>query len=136
MPKRSKRKRNALSVKTAELAVAAPQVIAHRMARLAASGLSPSERDRKEFRRMSTEKMDAFIESWNEMAMQAFRANQALGVSVLRSFWRPWFGRKLSVRTTSSRFHHGALDVLGKGLGPIHRRAVANAKRLAGGKRR
>ena len=62
-----------------------PQVVAHRVMRMAIAGPSVSERDRKEFQRMSAEKMTAIIDSWNAMTMQALRANQALAASFLPS---------------------------------------------------
>ena len=116
-----------LIVKAAELGFAAPQVVAHRLTRMAMAGVAPTARDRKEFRRMGTEKMAAFMESWNAMAMETFRANQALTASVWRSVWLPWLNGKPS---TASHLHNAALGVLGKGIAPVHRRAVANARRL------
>src|SRR5450759_4061958 len=89
MPFRRKRKTTSLVVKVAELAFAVPQVVAHRVARMAVAGPALSQRDRKEFKRMSAEKTEAFSESWNAMTMQAFRANQALAASIFRSFWSP-----------------------------------------------
>ena len=75
---------------------------------------------------MGAEKMAAFTESWNAMATQAFRANHAFATS----FWRSWLTGK-PVKFNGSKLHGAALDVLGKGIAPVHRRAVANAKRLA-----
>jgi hypothetical protein len=53
-----RRNRNvaALTRKAAELGVAAPLVIAHRLTRMALAGHTPSVRDRREFTLMSTEK--------------------------------------------------------------------------------
>ena len=78
MPSRRMRRTSSLAAKTAELAFAIPQVVAHRMTRMAMAGPSLSDRDRKEFQLMSAEKTAAFTESWNAMNMQAIRANQAL----------------------------------------------------------
>ena len=97
-----------------------------RYTRVALAGTSPTARDRREFRQMGTEKMAAFAESWNAMATQAFRANYLLATS----FWRSWLAGKPS-QFSGSQLQNAALGVLGKGLGPVHRRAVANAKRLA-----
>jgi hypothetical protein len=69
--------------------------------------------------------MMAFAESWNAMATQAFRTNSALATSI----WRSWLTGKPS-QISGSQMHNAALGVLGKGIGPVHRRAVANAKRL------
>ena len=46
-----------------DLAVAAPQVVAHRLTRMAMAGANPSARDRREFTRMVSEKQTAFQQS-------------------------------------------------------------------------
>jgi hypothetical protein len=99
--------------------MAVPQVIAHRMARM----------DRREFHRMATEKIAAFSEAWTAMAFEAVRANQQLTLSFLQSLWFPWARRKSAAQQLSD----ATLGVLGKGMAPIRRRAVANAKRLRRG---
>ena len=116
-------------VKATELAVAAPQVVAHRVMRMALAGRSPSARDRREFQRMGTEKMAAFFESWNAMAIHALRANGEVAASFWRSWWAFWSSGKLS--HSPSQFHDRAFGILSQGIGPVHRRAVANAKRLS-----
>ena len=126
MSSRRRRKSRSLNVKATELALAVPQVVAHRVTRMALAGTSPTARDQREFRQMGAEKMAAFTESWNAMATQAFRANYLLATS----FWRSWLAGRPS-QSSGSQLHNAALGVLGKGLGPVHRRAVANAKRLA-----
>ena len=131
MPFRRKRQTSSLAVKLAELTFAVPQVVAHRVARMAIAGPTLSPRDRREFKLMSAEKTAAFSESWNAMTMRAFSANQALAVSVFRSFWSPSRRGIPSAGAVSARLQGIALDVLGKGLSPVHRKAVANAKRLA-----
>ena len=90
---------------------------------LAIAGPVLSQRDRKEFKLMCAEKTEAFGQSWNAMTMHAFRANQALAASIFRSF--------SSAGAMNERLQGVALDVWGKGLHPVHRKAVANAKRLA-----
>lgn len=117
-----------LIVKTAELAVAAPQVVAYRVARMALAGAYPTVRDRDEFQRMATEKMAAFSESWGAMAAETARANLSLAASVWRMAWFPWLSGK---PPAAWHFPGAALEVLGKGIAPVHRRAVANARRLA-----
>lgn len=96
--------------------MAVPQVIAHRMAGM----------DRKEFHRMGSEKVAAFNEAWTAMAFEAVRANQQLALSFMQSFWFPWARRK----SVSRQLSDATLGILGKGMAPIRRRAVANAKRL------
>ena len=128
---RRRRAAHSLATKAAELAIAVPQVVAHRMARMALAGPRLSPRDRKEFERMVAEKNSAFGESWNAMAAQAALANQAFAASFFRSFLSVARGRKPSVAASAAELHKAALGVLGKGFAPVHRKAMANAKRLA-----
>ena len=130
MPSRRLRKSSSLATQLAELSFAAPQVVAHRVTRMAISGQTLSERDKKEFDRMVAEKKVAFGQSWGAMAAEAARANQALALSFFKSFWLP-AGRKPSASAVASQFQRAAVDVLSKGVAPVHRKAVANAKRLA-----
>lgn len=114
---------------SAQLALAVPQVVAHRLIRLAMASPVLSERDRKEFKLMSEEKTAAFSESLKGMAIEAARANLALTTSFLVPFWLPLLKRKPFAVVT--QMQTAALDVLGKGLAPVHRGAMANARRLA-----
>jgi len=127
----SKRKTKSIATKAVELAVAAPQVVAHRVTRMAIGGPTLSERDRKEFNRMVAEKKTAFAEAWQAMATQTVRANQTLAASFFRSMWSPRGWGKVSVAKTAAQFQGAALGILDKGMAPVHRKAVANAKRLA-----
>jgi hypothetical protein len=111
MARRSRRSKS-LAAQTVDLGFAVPQVIAHRVARIMLAGGSPSARDRRELHRMGTEKILAANEAWNAMAVQAVLENQKLALSLMQSLWVPW------------------VRVLGKGMAPVRRRAVANAKRL------
>ena len=114
----------------AELSFAVPQVIAHRLARLAMAGHVPSVRDKKEFELMVAEKKGAFDQSWQAMTSEAIRANQALSVSLFKAFWLS-NGRLPSGSVVAAGVHRAALGVMAKGLEPVHRTAVANAKRLS-----
>lgn len=126
-----RRTRKSMTVRAAELSIAVPAVIAHRVTRMAQVGTSHSVRDRKEFYRMSTEKIAAFNESWNAMAFQAVRANQQMVMSFMQSFWFPWGSAKSSTKSTSLRkLTNAAQSILEKGLVPIHRRVISNSKRL------
>jgi hypothetical protein len=122
MPTSRKSKR--FETQAAELAFAVPQVIAHRLTRMALAGHAPSARDRREFHRMGAEKLEAFYESWMAMAMHAWGAQNSLW----QSLWLPWLGGAALPSSFFSGFTH---SMLGKGMAPVHRRAVANAKRLA-----
>src|SRR3954467_312000 len=81
---------SALAKRSAELAFAVPQVIAHRAMRAAMAGASPSARDRKEFHLMGAEKLAALNESWRAMMMQSFWESQKLAFSFGLSLWAPW----------------------------------------------
>jgi hypothetical protein len=131
MAPRRTRKSISLAVKSMELALAVPQVFAHRVTRMALAGPKLSNRDRKEFKIMVNEKHAAFAQAWSDMAMHAFRANQAFTASMLRFFFPPFSYKKPSAASTAARVHNAAIGVLGKGLAPIHRKAVSNARRLA-----
>ncbi|MEO6032677.1 MAG: polyhydroxyalkanoate granule-associated phasin [Burkholderiaceae bacterium] len=131
MPHRPKRGAQSLAVKATELAVAVPQVVAHRVTRMALSGPKLSARDRKEFKLMVDEKNSAFAASWGAMASQAARANQALALSFFRSFMTVAWGQRPSAAVSPAKLQRAALGVLDKGLAPVHRKAVANAKRLS-----
>ena len=134
MPTRRKRASPSLARKTAELAVAVPQVVAHRLARMALAGPQLSPRDRKEFERMVAEKNAAFAASWTAMAWQAARAQQSLAASWMAAFSAASRGSRPSPAASSTsarRWHDATVGVLGKGLAPVHRTAVANARRLA-----
>jgi len=80
---------------------------------------------------MVLEKQSAFAESWGAMAWQTLLAQQAFAASLMRSvspLGRPRAGS--TGAALALEWQRAALAVLGKGLAPVHRRAVANAKRL------
>lgn len=129
-----RRRRKSLAAQTFELGMVAPQIIAHRVARMAAAGASPSARDRAEFHRMGFEKVAAVNEAWTAMASQVFLENQKLAMTFMQSLWFPWIRPAPTVESVSSQLSKAAVNILGTGMAPVHRRAVANAKRL--GRRR
>ncbi|HYN79337.1 MAG TPA: polyhydroxyalkanoate granule-associated phasin [Lamprocystis sp. (in: g-proteobacteria)] len=120
-----------VAVKSAELAMAVPQVVAHRVARMALAGPSPSDRDRREFQLMVSEKQAAFSQAWSAMAMESIRANQTITASMFAAFFNPFSRNKPSVAALATTVQNAAVGVLAKGLAPVHRKAVSNAKRLA-----
>jgi hypothetical protein len=110
--------------------MAAPLVIAHRVARMASAGTSLSARDRKEFHRMGIEKITAANEAWTAMATQAFLENQKIALRFMQSLWLPPMRPTPTARSVSRELNRATARTLGKGLAPVRRRAVANAKRL------
>src|SRR5687767_836109 len=127
---RRKRESTSLAAQTFALGVAAPQVIAHRLARTASAGTSLSARDRAEFHRMGMEKIAAVNEAWTAMATQAFLENQKFALTFMQSLWFPWMRPTPTAKSVSRQWNRAAVGILGKGMAPVRRRAVANAKRL------
>ncbi len=110
------------AAKLGELAFAAPQVIAHRLARMALAGPTLSGRDRKEFAGMVAEKQAAAAQAWTGMFAEGLRFQQQFALSLL-TFASP--------RQHAARAKTAASRIASTGIEPIHRKAVANAKRLA-----
>ena len=110
------------AVKLAELGFAAPQVVAHRLTRMALAGPTLSPRDRKEFTGMVTEKQAAVAQAWMGMFAEGVRLQQQFAFSLLTG---------ATPRMHAARAKSAASRIASAGLAPIHRKAVANAKRLA-----
>lgn len=111
----SRRNTAKLSRQSAELAIAVPQVMAHRLTRMALAGPLPNARDRREFRGMGNEKVLAFWQSWFAMGWAVLQAGQQAWLAALQ-------GARVPLLDTQK--------VLSQGLAPVHRRATANARRL------
>jgi hypothetical protein len=90
-----------LATQAMELSLATPQVMAHRLTRMAMAGPVPSARDQREFSLMGQEKVQAFQQSWVAMWMQAL-------ITPLQP-----------------------AKVLAAGMAPVHTKALANARRLS-----
>jgi len=114
MPRR--RTHATLHRQSAELALAVPQVMAHRLTRLALAGGRPSARDRREFHAMGQEKLVAFWQSWF-----------AMGWALTQAMQQAWLAMLQGARVPLIDVQH----VVGRGLAPVHRKATANARRLA-----
>ena len=136
MSRNARLKSKRVSTQATELAFAVPQVIAHRVARMMLAGPNPSTTDRREFHLMNSEKLAAFNESWRAMAAQMLIARQEFTLSLLRTLCTPWLGGVLPIGQHSKQWQSAALGVVAKGMAPVHKRAVANAKRLNGIRRR
>ena len=130
MTKISRLRSKRVSTQATELAFAVPQVIAHRVARMLLAGPNPNARDRHEFRLMGSEKLAAFNESWGAMAAQMLIARQEFTLSLLRTWCTPWLGGMPTLGRHTRQWQSAALGVVAKGMAPVHKRAVANAKRL------
>ena len=114
MPHR--RRSTTLARQATELALAAPQVVAHRLTRMALAGPTPSARDRREFHGMAQEKLHAFWQSWFAMGWAMTESMQQAWMAMLQ-------GARMPMLDTQR--------ILSRGLAPVHRKATANARRLA-----
>ena len=108
----------------AGIAVGAPQVIAARSLRMALAGAKPNGRDRREFALMHAEKIEAMQEAWIAMGVEAWRMQQQALFSMATAFL-PGTGSPKKVRGPA-----GAIELVLKGIAPVHRRVAANVKRL------
>src|SRR5207237_5300419 len=104
-----------LARQAGELAFAVPQVVAHRLTRMALAGPVLSARDRREFHGMGQEKVHAFWQSWFAMGWAWGEAMQLATVAMLQGARVPMVD---------------APRILAKGLAPVHKKATANARRL------
>ena len=113
----TKRRNNQrLARQSSELALAVPQVVAHRLTRMALAGPVPNARDRREFSGMAQEKVHAFWQSWF-----------AMGWATTAAMQKSWMAMLQGARVPAIDLQH----IAAKGMAPVHRKATANAKRLA-----
>ena len=114
-----------------ELALAVPQVVTHRLLRMATAGSRPSARDRHEFWLMGAEKIEALGESWNAVFFEVFRTNLTFALSFAPQWWFGWPTVASASRAATRHWERTAIAALVKGIAPVRRRAVANARRLS-----
>jgi hypothetical protein len=112
----SRRRSTRLSRQATELAIAVPQVVAHRLTRMALAGAVPNARDRREFHGMGQEKVHAFWQSWF-----------AMGWAMTQGMQKAWLAMLQGARVPLIDAEH----ILSRGLAPVHRKATSNARRLA-----
>lgn len=135
MRRAKKRSRRAGSiVKAAELAIAAPQVVAIRTARMLAAGAHPGAADRAEFSQMKTEKVQAFWESMFAMGAQLAKTNQEYARTTALQWCRlwttPWLGAYRPASQATASLPRAMSKLAEAALTPVHKRATANARRL------
>jgi hypothetical protein len=131
MPRHVSRRSRSLAKHSFDLSIAAPQVIAHRMAQMAQAGATPTARDLAEFHRMGAEKVVAFGAAWQAMGLAAARAQQSYLQALTRSLLTPWWVATPDLGALARHANAAAVDVLAAGIAPIRHKAVGNARRLA-----
>lgn len=141
-----------LAWKIAEMSVASASVIGYRTNQMAKVGPIPNARDRSEFARMASEKIEASIESAAALgrrgtATHINHSGRAFGLmlestAALMALYgsqnsRQFFARQAKLTRTLTQLTGSAVDLSNStarlatlGLAPIHSRAVANAERL------
>jgi hypothetical protein len=120
-----------------EIGWAAPQVIAHRTQRMLRSGPFPAQVDRDEFRRMFDEKGEAWFESTLRMSTEMGKQWVAIATGAMQPWWLASPASSPAARWHSAwcgavrRWARATPHIAQIGLAPVHRRATANARRLA-----
>ena len=130
MPRRPRRANRRLATRALDLSIAVPQVVAHRLARIAQAGATPSASDLAEIHRMGVEKFAAFGAAWQAMALAAMRAQQSYLRALSRAMLAPWWLAPPSPGAMARRAGAVAGNVLAAGIAPIRHKAVGNARRL------
>lgn len=118
-----------LMKQTAELAAASPHVIAHRMNQMSLAPFTLSPLAMQEFYTMTTEKMLAAQQSFLAMSAEVATVNQRHMTSMINAFWNP-LAMQSSDTFSAIDYQRDSLRVLNKGIAPIRKAAVSNAKRL------
>jgi hypothetical protein len=98
---------------------------------MAAAGVSPGARDRDELFRMGAEKVTVFYQSWANMWWQGVRLQCELAQSLASSAPSLWAGKHVFGPWPGKASTAAGARVLSAGLAPVHRKAVANSKRLS-----
>jgi hypothetical protein len=125
MPRSRSQRRPLLAQRMLELAWSSPYVIAHRM----------GGSDQRERTRMVVEKAAAGMESWSALSAHVFAMQRSLMREMLRQ--RPWGSYAAGAPLFAwMAFMRQAERGLSATAAPFHRRATANARRLASVKRR
>lgn len=137
--------------KFGELTLASSQVISQRSRQLMLAGGNPNATDRREMTRMGTEKYAAAAESAQALTMGYLSLAPQIAILAFRQMtagmvpftnlmasnpFHPWLQARTAYETFA-RSTTAASDVVrsvekvaSNGMKPIHRRAVANARRL------
>lgn len=138
---------------SAELALAAPQVVALRLAGMLAGGLTPDAHTRGEYARMGIEKAIAAQQSLAAMSWQLFQMQQqwalqamtqwmrvftapAMGIGAQHAFqalpalsWLP-AASGAALSSPAVEMQRALVRIAQHGLAPVHRHATANLRRL------
>lgn len=121
---------NRIFTKSSELSLAAPDVINKRLTMFAMQNPMNNRTEMQEMELMVSEKQLAFMQSWQDMAMQTMISQQRLANTMMNNFFRLCSGKPIAVDTFMYQLGNETLKVIEKGMHPIHATATANSKRL------
>ena len=116
----------AVWMKMWEVGVTAPLVISYRLAGMGPAGSPSSARHQREVALMGQEKLEAWYEGSLAAGMRMLEVNTALA----GQFWRQAWGGASSPALTTKLAELGTA-LMGDSLNPVHRRVVANHRRLS-----
>lgn len=114
-----------------EMSVNVPKVVQKRLSMIAQQNPLNNHEEIKEIERMFSEKPIAFMESWQQMALQSLFAQQHIGQLMLVNWWKLAWGQPVLFDQIFYQVNAETLKILEKGLQPISRRVNANVKRLS-----
>lgn len=114
-----------------DMGYSAPQVMHKRLFMLANQKPFDNAKEMGEIERMVGEKTLAFFESWQNMGLQTWIAQQNIGQLMFDNWLKLSFGKPIAYDQIFYQINFETLKILEKGMYPIHRRVLANAKRLA-----
>lgn len=123
-----------LTTQAIELSMAAPQVVAQRLTRMAFAGVNPSQKDHDELMLMGSEKLLAFQQSWMAMWTQAWHSQMELAESLTRGSLALASGSAANDDHPAQvlmQVPEAAAKVLSAGLAPVHDQTMSNARRLS-----
>jgi len=130
MPKSKKNKKKSFAVQSMEMSTAVPEIIAHRMGSFMSAGTEPTDEHHEEFQLMWSEKANAFIDSWQAMALQGIKVNQEITQSFMQAMFTPWWVQDKKSSLTPVKLSVAALSIIDEGMSPFHKQTIFNAKRL------
>lgn len=113
-----------------EMSINVPQVMQKRISMIAQQNPLNNHKEVKEIERMFSEKPIAFLESWQQMALQSLLAQQHIGQLMFVNWWKMAWGQPVLFDQIFYQVNAETLKILEKGLQPISRRVNANVKRL------
>ncbi|MGJ4803590.1 hypothetical protein [Luteimonas sp. SDU82] len=122
MSTRRRRRTASSSARLLELGMLAPAIAGTRLSRIVLEGATPSAQGRSELFAMVLEKQVAFAQSWSAIWTETLRMQM--------QFATAWMSSMPTAAQHARIAHAGLQRIADQALSPVHRRVVANARRL------